>query len=143
MQKAMQNRATARSEAVTSFEAAARFKEIRDTLRPALQLKAMERMPAAKALDKLQNFTHELYSERYEAATSNTPADSPTHIKRQHVYFWMWKYEPFWTLTDTVAMAWSAGLHPLTGNDEIAFLYYFNPFVIIPAPGLLIPCLPA
>ena len=36
---------------------------------------------------------------------------------------WAWEYEPFWTLTDTVAIAWSSGLHPLTGTDEVAFLY--------------------
>lgn len=91
----------------------------------------MDRLPtvkltaaaAVKATGDLQNFTHALNSERYVDATSNSPAYSPTHIKRQLVYMWAWEYEPFWTLTDTVAIAWSSGLHPLTGTDEVAFLY--------------------
>ncbi|MFR7595951.1 MAG: hypothetical protein ACLUVI_02285 [Acutalibacteraceae bacterium] len=131
MQKVIQDRAAARSEPVTSFEVAAQVKEIQTVLQPFASLKAMERIPTAKlaanaavaAVGDLQNFTHQLNSERYSDATSNAPAYSQTHIKRQLVYMWAWEYEPFWTLTDTVAMAWSSGLHPLTGTDEVAFLY--------------------
>lgn len=131
LQKVIQDRATARNEPLTFFDVVAQANEIQNTLQPALLLKEMDRLPtvkltaaaAVKATGDLQNFTHALNSERYVDATSNSPAYSPTHIKRQLVYMWAWEYEPFWTLTDTVAIAWSSGLHPLTGTDEVAFLY--------------------
>lgn len=134
LRKVIQDRATARNESLTSFDVVAQANEIQNTLQPALLLKEMDRLPtvkltaaaAVKAAGDLQNFTHELYSQRRDEASSSAPGYSPTHIKRILTYAWCWEYEPFWTLEDTVAIAWSNGLHPLTGNDEVGFCYWVN-----------------
>lgn len=134
MQKVIQDRASARNESVNAFETTAQIEALQNALLPSVQLKTMDRLPSAKltavsatkAMSELQNFTHEMYSQRREEPSSSAPGHSPTHIKKILTYAWCWEYEPFWTLTDTVAMAWSSGVHPLTGNDEVGFVYWVN-----------------
>ena len=134
MQKVIEDRAIARNDFLTSFEVTSQVQRIQRVLQSDLSLKEMTHLPSIKltstaatsAAGDLQNFAHELYSQPRDESSSSAPGNSPTHVKRILVYAWCWEYEPFWTLTDTVAIAWSSGLHPLTGNDEIAFAYWVN-----------------